>query len=171
MGGRTTVTRAFSLYASNFLKPTALFLARRSAYSRQKRRNGSKMPSLFFAPGTDIHIRRDHGGDPCDRNAYDGINPHGQAATFAAVPFVFQVAGRSVSALLHFFILGRKGHIRRNGDSFSGFTINEAGVTVSCTVEYEGYELRPDTWSQSRVLVPAYGGKPSFSINFSVTKA
>ena len=61
--------------------------------------------------------------------------------------------------------------IKLNGDSFSGFTINEAGVTVSCTVEYEGYELRPDTWSQSRVLVPAYGGKPSFSINFSVTKA
>lgn len=61
--------------------------------------------------------------------------------------------------------------IKLNGDNFSGFTINEAGVTVSCTVEYEGYELRPDTWSQSRVLVPAYGGKPSFSINFSVTKA
>ena len=61
--------------------------------------------------------------------------------------------------------------IKLNGDSFSGFTINEAGVTVSCTVEYEGYELRPDTWSQSRVLVPAYGGKPSFSIKFSVTKA
>lgn len=61
--------------------------------------------------------------------------------------------------------------IKLNGDSFSGFTINEAGVTVSCTVEYEGYELRPDTWSQSRVLVPAYGGVPSFSINFYVTKA
>lgn len=61
--------------------------------------------------------------------------------------------------------------IKLNGDSFSGFTINEAGVTVSCTVEYEGYELRPDTWSQSRVLVPAYGSEPSFSINFSVTKA
>ena len=61
--------------------------------------------------------------------------------------------------------------IKLNGDNFSGFTINEAGVTVSCTVEYEGYELRPDTWSQSRVLVPAYGGVPSFSINFYVTKA
>lgn len=61
--------------------------------------------------------------------------------------------------------------IKLNGDSFSGFTINEAGVTISCTVEYEGYELRPDTWSQSRVLVPAYGGVPSFSIKFSVTKA
>ena len=61
--------------------------------------------------------------------------------------------------------------IKLNGDNFSGFTINEAGVSVSCTVEYEGYELRPDTWSQSRVLVPAYGGVPSFSINFYVTKA
>ena len=61
--------------------------------------------------------------------------------------------------------------IKLNGDNFSGFTINEAGVTVSCTVEYEGYELRPDVWSTDQVLVPAYGGKPSFSINFSVTKA
>ena len=61
--------------------------------------------------------------------------------------------------------------IKLNGDSFSGFTINEAGVTVSCTVEYEGYELRPDVWSTDQVLVPAYGGVPSFSINFYVTKA
>lgn len=61
--------------------------------------------------------------------------------------------------------------IKANGDSFSGFTISEAGVTIICTVEYDGYELRPDTWSQNRVLVPAYGGEPSFSINFSVTRA
>lgn len=61
--------------------------------------------------------------------------------------------------------------IKLNGDNFSGFTINEAGVTVSCTVEYEGYELRPDVWSTDQVLVPAYESKPSFSINFSVTKA
>ena len=61
--------------------------------------------------------------------------------------------------------------IKANGDSFSGFTISEAGVTIICTVEYDGYELRLDTWSQNRVLVPAYGGEPSFSINFSVTRA
>ena len=61
--------------------------------------------------------------------------------------------------------------IKASGDSFSSFKISEAGVTISCTVEYDGYELRPDTWSQSRVLVPAYGSEPSFSINFSVTKA
>ena len=61
--------------------------------------------------------------------------------------------------------------IKLNGDNFSGFTINEAGVTVSCTVEYEGYELRPDVWSTDQVLVPAYKNKPSFSINFSVTEA
>ena len=61
--------------------------------------------------------------------------------------------------------------IKASGDSFSNFKISEAGVTISCTVEYDGYELRPDTWSQSRVLVPAYGSEPSFSINFSVTKA
>ena len=61
--------------------------------------------------------------------------------------------------------------IKASGDSFSSFKISEAGVTISCTVEYDGYELHPDTWSQSRVLVPAYGSEPSFSINFSVTKA
>ena len=49
--------------------------------------------------------------------------------------------------------------IKASGDSFSSFKISEAGVTISCT------------WSQSRVLVPAYGSEPSFSINFSVTKA
>ena len=61
--------------------------------------------------------------------------------------------------------------IRLKGDSFLGFTISEAGVTIQCTVEYEGYELRPDTGSTAQVLVPSYGGEPSFSISFSVAKS
>ena len=61
--------------------------------------------------------------------------------------------------------------IKANGDNFSGFTISEAGVTIRCTIEYEGYDLRPDVWSQSRVLVPSYGGEPSFHISFSVQRA
>lgn len=58
--------------------------------------------------------------------------------------------------------------IKMYGDEFSGFTISTAGVTVRCTTEYTGYDLRPGEWTTDHVLVPSYGSKPSFYISFSV---
>ena len=58
--------------------------------------------------------------------------------------------------------------IKMYGDEFSDFTISTAGVTVRCTVEYTGYDLRPGEWTTDHVLVPTYGSQPSFYISFSV---
>lgn len=60
--------------------------------------------------------------------------------------------------------------IASNGDSFSGFTLQEAGVTVTCTVESSGYALREADWSTTPVLVPEYGEEPYFHIDFSLKK-
>lgn len=60
--------------------------------------------------------------------------------------------------------------ITRNGDDFSGFSLSEAGIDISCCIEFSGYNITPVQYGTGDVLVPAYGETPEFHLTFTMGK-
>lgn len=58
--------------------------------------------------------------------------------------------------------------IREHGDYFEDFNFNEAGITVECNIDHEGYDLVFDSYD-SAMLEPIYGEDAYFNINFSMS--
>ena len=58
--------------------------------------------------------------------------------------------------------------IREHGDYFEDFTFADAGISVKCDFNYEGYDLVFDSYG-SAVLEPIYGEDARFSAEFSMS--
>lgn len=59
---------------------------------------------------------------------------------------------------------------KEHGDYFEDFTFTEAGITVECDFNYEGYDLVFGRYD-SAVLEPIYGEDALFSVEFTMTSA
>lgn len=92
------------------------------------------------------------------------ISSYGELMGLAAVSYVCAQEDYSLLPDVPEKLFNR---IRERGDYFEDFHFTEAGVTVECDFEFEGYELTDDAFD-SMMLRPTYGENAQFSVEFSM---
>lgn len=93
------------------------------------------------------------------------ISSYGETMALAAVSYVCAQDGYSIQPDTPEEIFSL---IREHGDYFEDFNFNEAGITVECNIDHEGYDLVFDSYD-SAMLEPIYGEDAYFNINFSMS--
>lgn len=93
------------------------------------------------------------------------VSSYGEIMALAAVSYVCAQDGYSIQPDTPEEIFSL---IREHGDYFEDFNFNEAGITVECNIDHEGYDLVFDSYD-SAMLEPIYGEDAYFNINFSMS--
>lgn len=93
------------------------------------------------------------------------ISSYGEIMALAAVSYLCAQDGYSIQPDTPEEIFSL---IREHGDYFEDFNFNEAGITVECNIDHEGYDLVFDSYD-SAMLEPIYGEDAYFNINFSMS--
>ena len=60
--------------------------------------------------------------------------------------------------------------LRCRSYSCFGLSLSEAGIDISCCIEFSGYNITPVQYGTGDVLVPAYGETPEFHLTFTMGK-
>ena len=93
------------------------------------------------------------------------VSSYGEIMALAAVSYLCAQDGYSIQPDTPEEIFSL---IREHGDYFEDFNFNEAGITVECNIDHEGYDLVFDSYD-SAMLEPIYGEDAYFNINFSMS--
>ena len=93
------------------------------------------------------------------------ISSYGEVMALAAVSYICAQDSYSIQPDTPEEIFSR---IREHGDYFEDFTFADAGISVKCDFNYEGYDLVFDSYG-SAVLEPIYGEAARFSAEFSMS--
>lgn len=95
------------------------------------------------------------------------VSSYGDLMALSAISFV---CARDTYSLFSVLPERLYREITRNGDDFSGFSLSEAGIDISCCIEFSGYNITPVQYGTGDVLVPAYGETPEFHLTFTMGK-
>ena len=95
------------------------------------------------------------------------ISSYGETMALAAVAYLCAQEDYSIQPDTPEEIYSR---IREHGNYFEDFTFTDAGITIKCDYDYEGYNLVFDSYD-SAVLEPVYGENAWFSVDFSMQSA
>ena len=93
------------------------------------------------------------------------ISSYGEIMALAAVSYICAQDSYSIQPDTPEEIFSR---IREHGDYFEDFSFADAGISVECDFNYEGYDLVFDSYG-SAVLEPIYGEDARFSAEFSMS--
>lgn len=95
------------------------------------------------------------------------ISSYGDSMALATVSYICAQNDYSVLPDTPEEIFSR---IKEHGNYFEDFIFTEAGITVECNFNYEGYDLAFGEYD-SAVLEPTYGEDALFSVEFTMTSA